>query len=280
MVVARTPSVNLRPTPGGTDVAHGTSRGSLQNRPATTGFGDCPGSRFEPLLHSGMPARAPESGEPMLKLYTYFRSSAAFRVRIALNFKNLPWDPEVIWLPAGEQAGPAYQSVNPQALVPLLIEDGHHLAQSMAIIEYLDETHPEPRLLPGGPRDRARIRSLAQLVACDIHPVNNLRILKYLKREMGQTQEAIDNWYRHWCAEGLAAYERQMGDGGGGSFSHGDQPTLADICLVPQIFNAQRFDVDMTRFPKVAAVFERCMALPAFDAAQPSRQPEADRAPA
>jgi len=213
----------------------------------------------------------------MLKLYTYFRSSAAFRVRIALNLKDLPWEPEVIWLPAGEQAGAEYRTVNPQALVPTLVEDGHHLAQSMAIIEYLDEIHPVPPLLPGSPRDRARIRSLAQLVSCDIHPVNNLRILKYLKKQMGQTQEAIDGWYRHWCTEGLAAYERQLGDGGAGDFSHGDQVTLADICLVPQIFNAQRFEVDLDRFPKMMSVFKRCMAMPDFVAAQPSKQGEADR---
>ncbi len=214
----------------------------------------------------------------MLTLYTYFRSSAAFRVRIALNYKNLAWQPEVIWLPSGEQAGTSYQAVNPQALVPTLVEDGQPLAQSMAIIEYLDETHPQPPLLPGSPRDRARIRSLAQLVACDIHPVNNLRILKYLKREMGQEQEAIDGWYRHWCTEGLSAYERQLADGGGGDFSHGSQVTLADVCLVPQIFNAQRFEVDMARFPKTMTIFDHCMALPAFDAAQPSKQPEAARA--
>jgi maleylpyruvate isomerase len=214
----------------------------------------------------------------MFTLYTYFRSSAAFRVRIALNLKNLPWEPAVIWLPDGEQAGSAYQQVNPQALVPTLVEDGHHLPQSMAIIEYLDETHPEPPLLPGSARDRARIRSLAQLIACDIHPVNNLRILKYLKHEAGQTQEAIDRWYRHWCAEGLAAYERQLGDGRAGTFSHGDQVTMADVCLVPQIFNAQRFDVDMGRFPRTMAIFQQCMALPAFEDAQPSRQAEAARA--
>jgi maleylacetoacetate isomerase len=214
----------------------------------------------------------------MLTLYTYFRSSAAFRVRIALNCKGLAWQPEVIWLPTGEQSGEGYRQVNPQALVPTLVEDGWHLAQSMAIIEYLDETHPEPPLLPGTPRDRARIRSLAQLVACDIHPVNNLRILKYLKREMGRPQDAIDGWYRHWCNEGLAAYERQLGDGGAGRFSHGDQPTLADICLIPQVFNAQRFEVDMAKFPRTMTVFDQCMAQTAFEAAQPSRQPEAARA--
>jgi maleylacetoacetate isomerase len=215
----------------------------------------------------------------MLTLYTYFRSSAAFRVRIALNLKGLDWQPEVIWLPAGEQAGAAYLAVNPQALVPTLVEDGHHLAQSLAILEYLDETHPEPPLLPGSARDRARIRSLAALVACDIHPVNNLRILKYLKREMGQDQAAIDTWYRHWCNQGLAAYERQLGDGGAGRFSHGGQVTLADVCLVPQVFNARRYEVDLAQYPKVAAVVDQCMVLPAFQAAEPSRQPEAARAP-
>lgn len=213
----------------------------------------------------------------MLTLYTYFRSSAAFRVRIALNLKGLDWQPEVIWLPTGEQSGAQYRTVNPQALVPTLVEDGSHLAQSMAIIEYLDETHPQPPLLPGAALDRARIRSLAQLVACDIHPVNNLRILKYLKREMHQPQEAIDDWYRHWCNEGLAAYERQLADGGAGKFSHADAATLADICLVPQVFNAQRFEVDMAKFPLTLGIFERCMALPAFDAAQPSRQAESSR---
>ena len=214
----------------------------------------------------------------MLTLYTYFRSSAAFRVRIALNLKKLDWQPEVVWLPTGEQAQAGYRAVNPQALVPTLVEGDHHLAQSMAIIEYLDESHPQPPLLPGSPRDRARIRSLAQLVACDIHPVNNLRILKYLKHEMNQTQEAIDTWYRHWCTEGLSAYERQLGDAAAGEFSHGNQVTMADICLVPQVFNAQRFEVDMKQFPKTMAVFGNCMKLEAFDAAQPSKQAEAARA--
>jgi maleylacetoacetate isomerase len=216
----------------------------------------------------------------MLTLYTYFRSSAAFRVRIALNLKQLGWQPEVIWLPDGEQSQLAYQSVNPQSLVPTLVDGEQRIAQSMAIIEYLDELHPQPPLLPGGPGDRARIRSLAQLIACEIHPLNNLRILKYLKRELGQTQAAIDNWYRHWCNEGLAAYERQLGDGKAGAFSHGDQATMADVCLVPQIFNARRFEVDTGPFPRTMAIFERCMTLDAFDAAQPSKQAEASRASA
>jgi maleylpyruvate isomerase len=261
MVAAHLRAVNPDPTSGANGVAAGTSR---------------PGRCYIGVDRSrGLHAVE----NRMLTLYTYFRSSAAFRVRIALNLKNLHWQPEVIWLPSGEQAGPAYQAVNPQALVPTLVEDDRRLAQSMAIIEYLDEVHPEPRLLPGGPRDRARIRSLAQLIACDVHPVNNLRILKYLKREMGQAQDAIDRWYRHWCEQGLAAYERQLGDGGTGKFSHGDQVTLADVCLVPQVFNAQRYEVDMGAYPLTMKVFENCMTLPAFDAAQPSKQPEADRAP-
>ena len=215
----------------------------------------------------------------MLTLYTYFRSSAAFRVRIALNLKGLEWQPEVIWLPSGEQSGTAYLQANPQGLVPTLVEDGHHLAQSIAIIEYLDETHPQPPLLPGSPRDRARLRSLAGLLACDIPPINHLRIRKYLKREMGQSQAAIDTWYRHWCNQGLAAYERQLDDGGAGRFSHGDHPSLADICLVPQVFNARRYEVDMAAYPRVSAIVDNCMVLPAFQDAEPSRQPEAARAP-
>ena len=215
----------------------------------------------------------------MLTLYTYFRSSAAFRVRIALNMKGLEWQPEVVWLPSGEQSGDAYLQANPQGLVPTLVEDEHRIAQSIAIIEYLDETHPQPPLLPGSPRDRARIRSLAGLIACDIHPINNLRILKYLKREMGQSQSAIDTWYRHWCHQGLGAYERQLADGGAGKFSHGDQPSLADICLVPQVFNARRYEVDMAAYPRVSAIVDNCMALRAFQDAEPSRQPEAARAP-
>lgn len=213
----------------------------------------------------------------MRTLYTYFRSSAAFRVRIALNLKALPWEPIVIWLPDGEQRAPAYTGVNPQALVPTLVDGDLRLTQSMAIIEYLDETHPEPPLLAGSAADRARIRSLAQLVACDIHPINNLRILGYLKGPLGQPKAAVDEWYRHWCREGLASYERELLAGAKGRFSHGDQPSLADLCLVPQIFNARRFEVDLSPYPSVVRVFDACMALPAFDSAQPSHQPEASR---
>lgn len=213
-----------------------------------------------------------------MKLYTYFRSSAAFRVRIALNLKGLAWEPEVVWLPSGEQGRESYRKLNPSGLVPTLVDGDLHLTQSMAIIEYLDETHPEPPLLARGPAARARIRALAQIVACDIHPLNNLRILKYLKHKLGQDQEAIDTWYRHWCDTGLAAYERELESGPAGRFSHGDMPTLADICLVPQVFNARRFGVDLGGYPRLMAAFDACMALPAFDQAQPSKQPEAERA--
>ena len=215
----------------------------------------------------------------MLTLHTYFRSSAAFRVRIALNYKGIAWEPAVVWLLDSEQSGDAYRAVNPQGLVPALVADGRALSQSMAIIEYLDETHPEPSLLPGDPLDRARIRALSQLIACEIHPLNNLRVLKYLKHELRQPQAAIDAWYRHWCEEGLAACERQLGDGESGRFCHGDAVSMADACLVPQIFNAQLFEVDLSRYPLAMDIFARCMALPAFDAAQPSRQPDARRAP-
>lgn len=214
----------------------------------------------------------------MLRLYTYFRSSAAFRVRIALNLKGLAWEPEVIWLPGGEQAGAAYTAVNPQSLVPTLVDGGHRLNQSMAIIEYLDETQGGPKLLPADALGRARVRALSQLVACEIHPLNNLRVLNYLRSTVGLAQVAVDAWYRHWCDEGLAAFERQLADGGTGQYCHGDAVTMADICLVPQIFNARRFNVDLRPYPRTMAIFDKLMPLDAFDRAQPAKQPEAARA--
>jgi len=215
----------------------------------------------------------------MLTLYTYYRSSAAFRVRCALNLKGLPYAAEVVWLQTDEQRSDAYDAVNPQRLVPTLVDDGHALSQSLAIIEYLDETRPGPKLLPADPLGRARVRSLSQLIACEIHPVNNLRILKYLKSALGHDQPTIDAWYRHWIAEGLAAFERELVRGGGsGRYCHGDSPTMADCCLVPQIFNAKRFDSPLEPYPATMRVFDALMALPAFDAAQPSKQPDAARA--
>jgi maleylpyruvate isomerase len=217
-----------------------------------------------------------EMEETMMKLYTYFRSSAAFRVRMALNIKGIAYEPHIVWLPDGQQKSDAYRQINPQNLVPTLIDDGEQLNQSMAIIEYLDETHPEPALMPKDPLARAHVRSLSQLIACDIHPINNLRVLKYLKGELKQEQSAIDNWYRHWCDEGLAAYERQLAESNTqGRYSFGNTVTMADLCLVPQIFNAKRFEVDLTKFPATMAIFDRLMLIPAIDIAQPSKQPDA-----
>ncbi|HMN82552.1 MAG TPA: maleylacetoacetate isomerase [Burkholderiaceae bacterium] len=213
-----------------------------------------------------------------MKLYTYFRSSASFRVRIAMNLKGLKWDPEVVWLLDEEQTRPGYVRLNPQALVPTLVDGDHRLIQSLAIIEYLDETHPQPPLLPADPAGRARVRALAQVIACEIHPLNNLRVLKYLKKDLAQPQSVVDQWYRHWCEEGLQALEGLLAGGRAGRYCHGDQVSVADICLVPQIFNARRFDVDLSRYPTVLAIHERLMQLDAFEQARPERQPEAARA--
>ena len=211
-----------------------------------------------------------------MKLYTYFRSSAAFRVRIALNLKGLPYEPVFVHLAKGEHRAPAYAKVNPQALVPTLeLDDGTRLNQSLAIIEYLDETHPQPALIPREGKARARVRSLSYLVASEIHPVNNLRVLQYLKRALGQNEDQINTWYRHWIADGLAKLEAEL-TAGKGKFCHGDTPTMADCCLVPQIFNAQRYQSDLAPYPSTMRVFETCMKLDAFDRAQPSRQPDAE----
>lgn len=210
-----------------------------------------------------------------MKLYTYFRSSAAFRVRIALNLKGLKYEPVFVHLAKGEHRGGAYPQVNPQALLPTLeLDDGTRLNQSLAIIEYLDETHPRPPLVPREPLARARVRSLAQLVASEIHPLNNLRVLQHLKR-LGQTQEQIDTWYRHWIADGLAKLEAEL-KGKAGKFCHGDAPTMADCCLVPQIFNAKRYNSDLAPYPSTVRIFEDCMKLEAFDRAQPAKQPDAE----
>jgi maleylacetoacetate isomerase len=213
-----------------------------------------------------------------MALYTFFRSSASYRARIALAIKGLDVESRVVWLPGDEQKADDYRSVNPQQLVPTLVVDGHALTQSLAIMEYLEEVHPQPPLLPADPFGRARVRSLAQLIACEIHPLNNLRVLKYLKNALGQPQPTIDTWYRHWVGEGLAAFERQLQDGGTGAFCHGDSVTMADVCLVPQIFNAKRFDTDLAPYPETMRIFEALMKLDAFDRTQPSKQPEAARA--
>jgi maleylacetoacetate isomerase/maleylpyruvate isomerase len=208
-----------------------------------------------------------------LKLYTYFRSSAAFRVRIALNLKGLKYEPRFIHLPKGEHRAAAYADVNAQALLPTLeLDDGTRLNQSLAIIEYLDEKHPQPPLVPKESLARARVRSLSYLIASEIHPLNNLRVLQHLKR-LGQTQEQIDTWYRYWIADGLAKLEAELA-GKAGKFCHGDAPTMADCCLVPQIFNGKRFDVDFSGLARTMAAFDACMKLPAFQQAQPSNCPD------
>jgi maleylacetoacetate isomerase/maleylpyruvate isomerase len=210
-----------------------------------------------------------------LKLYTYFRSSAAFRVRVALNLKGLKYEPVFVHLAKGEHRAAQYSEVNAQALLPTLeLDDGTRLNQSLAIIEYLDEKHPQPSLVPKESLARARVRSLSYLIASEIHPLNNLRVLQHLKR-LGQTQEQIDTWYRYWIADGLAKLEAELKDKAG-KFCHGDTPTMADCCLVPQIFNAKRYNSDLSPYPTTMRVFEACMKLEAFDRAQPSKQPDAE----
>ena len=208
-----------------------------------------------------------------MKLYNYFRSSASFRVRIALELKGLGYDYVPVQLVKGEHKQAAYSALAPEMLVPHLEVDGQNLAQSMAIIEYLDETHPEPPLLPRDPVGRAQVRALAQSIACEIHPLNNLRVLKYLVKEMGASEDAKNTWYRHWVRSGLEAFELQLA-AHSGPYCWGDTPTLADCCLVPQIFNGQRFVVDFSGLPRTMAAFEACMALPAFQRAQPSSCPD------
>ncbi|MFT3777566.1 MAG: maleylacetoacetate isomerase [Ottowia sp.] len=211
-----------------------------------------------------------------MKLYNYFRSSASFRVRIALNLKGLAYDYLPVHLAKGEQKQAAFANVTSEGLVPVLeLDDGRRLTQSMAIIEYLDETHPQPALLPADAPGRARVRALAQIVACEIHPLNNLRVLKYLAHELKVDEDAKNGWYRHWVRLGLQAYEAQLA-ARPGTFSHGDAPTLADCCLVPQIFNARRFDCDLSGLPRTLAAFDACMALDAFQRAQPSACPDAE----
>lgn len=213
-----------------------------------------------------------------MKLFTYFRSSAAFRVRIALNLKGLAYEPAFVHLAKGEHRAPGYGAVNPQALVPTLEDSGKFLTQSLAIIEYLDETHPGFPLLPKDALGRARTRSLAMLIACEIHPLNNLRVLQHLKRALGQNDEQVDNWYRHWISDGLARFEADLANTKGtGRFCHGDAPTMADCCLAPQIFNARRYQCDTAPYPATMRVFAECMMLDAFERAQPSKQPDAEK---
>ncbi len=217
---------------------------------------------------------------PLMKLYNYFRSSASYRVRIALALKGLTYEYVSVHLAKGEQNGAEFQALAAEGLVPLLeLADGTRLSQSMAIMEYLDETHPAVPLLPPDAAGRARVRALAQIVACEIHPLNNLRVLKYLTGPLAASEDAKNTWYRHWVRTGLEAFERQLEPQLAGApatdFCHGSAPSLADCCLVPQIFNAQRFDTPLDGLPRVMAAFNACMALEAFSSTQPSRCPDA-----
>ena len=210
-----------------------------------------------------------------MRLFNYFRSSASFRVRIALELKGLPYDYVPVHLVKGEHKQDKYASVSASALVPTLETDsGEHLGQSMAIIEYLDETHPQPPLLPSEATERAHVRALAQLVACEIHPLNNLRVLKYLVNELKVDEEAKARWYRHWVRSGLELYEKELARLPAAKYSFGQTPTLADCCLVPQIFNGRRFDTDYSGLTRTMAAFEACMELPEFQRAQPSACPD------
>ena len=208
-----------------------------------------------------------------MKLYTYFRSSAAYRVRIALNLKGLPYEAIPVHLVRREQKSPAFLAVNPHGRVPALDLDGEILVQSPAILEYLEEVYPEPPLLPRDPLRRARVRAAAALIACDIHPLNNLGPLSYLKRTLRQEQPAIDAWYAHWVTEGFGALEAMLEPG---PFAFGAEPTMADLYLVPQVANARRFDVAIESYPKIQAVDEACAAHDAFRAAAPAAQPDAE----
>lgn len=212
-------------------------------------------------------------GLAVLTLYTYFRSSAAYRVRIAANLKGIRYRPQFVHLLEGEQRLPAYRMLNPQGLVPVLVDETA-LTQSLAIIEYLEEAYPEPPLLPKALKDRAYVRALAAIIACDIHPLNNLRVICYLKEILNQDEKARLAWIQHWIQEGLAAFEEHL-DKSPGRFCFGDRPTLADVCLVPQIYNARRFGCDLDNFPRIQAIDQHCLALPAFQQAAPENQPDA-----
>jgi maleylpyruvate isomerase len=209
-----------------------------------------------------------------LILYGYALSSASYRVRIALALKGLQATSVQVNLRAGEQRLEAFLQINSQGFVPaLVLDDGVVLTQSVAIIEYLDEVHPEPPLLPKAPLARARVRALAQAIACDVHPLNNLRVLQYLENELQHPKETRDTWYRHWIRLGFDALEHWLArDGATGRFCHGDAPTLADVCLVPQVFNARRFAVDLTPYPRIVGIDAACRDLPAFQGAAPERQ--------
>jgi maleylacetoacetate isomerase len=214
-----------------------------------------------------------------MKLYTFFRSSASYRVRIALNLKGLAYDQAAIHLRrgGGEQLQPAYKSINPQALVPALEDNGRVLTQSLAIMEYLEEKYPDPPLLPKDPAERALVRSMALVVACEVHPIQNLRVLAFVKSKYNQTDEQVNHWAQHWINLGLSALEEIiLTQPKRGKFCYGDTPTLADVCLIPQLGNARRYGCDLSRYPKILDIEKNCMALRAFADAAPEKQPDAE----
>ncbi len=215
----------------------------------------------------------------MIKLYNYFRSSASFRVRIALNYKGLSYDyvPVHLLKDGGQQFAPSFRTLNPDSLIPVLDDGSQVLTQSLAIIEYLEETRPQPPLLPRDAVERAYVRSIALAIACEIHPLNNLRVLRYLVKRLGVSDEQKNTWYRHWVEQGLASLEaRMVAEARSGRYALGDAITIADVVIVPQIFNAQRMDCDLGSVPTLMHVFDHCMQLPAFIDAHPSAQPDAE----
>jgi maleylacetoacetate isomerase len=214
-----------------------------------------------------------------MKLYTFFRSSASYRVRIALNLKCLTYEQTPIHLRrgGGEQFSESYKAVNPQALVPALEDGGRILTQSLAIIEYLEERYPQPPLLPSDPADKALVRSMALVIACEVHPIQNLRVLNHIKKAYNQTDDQVNHWAQHWIDLGLSALEQLIvAPAGRGKFCFGDTPTLADICLVPQLGNARRYGSDLSQYPNILSIEKSCMALPAFTNAAPEKQPDAE----
>ncbi len=214
-----------------------------------------------------------------MKLYTYFRSSAAYRVRIALNLKGLSYEAVPVHLlkEGGQQRQEEYRQINPSGLVPALQDDRITLTQSMAIIEYLDERYPAVPLMPQDAPGRGRVRELAQIIACDIHPLNNLRVLRHLVHELKLTEDQKNAWIRHWISEGLASLEAHLArDPAAGPFCHGNSPTIADCFLVPQVFNAERFAIDMAAYPNISRIYALCVDMPAFANAHPSQQPDAE----